>query len=97
MPKQLPVAAAAEETGITGLQLLLEFITQEEEQQLLYHIDSAPWTSLAKRRVQHYGYTFEYSQRSINPNLGLGELPEFVQGVVQRVQVWLFWVLQDEH
>jgi alkylated DNA repair protein alkB family protein 8 len=85
--QQLPVATAAEETGIPGLQLLLNFVTPEEEQQLLDHIDKAPWTSLAKRRVQHYGYTFEYSQRSINPEQGLGELPGFVQTVVQRVQV----------
>lgn len=29
-------------------------------QELLAAVDSRPWKSLAKRRVQHYGYEFLY-------------------------------------
>ena len=56
-----PVALTAEAVGIPGLRLLHEFITEQEEQQLLAALDQQPWRSLAKRRVQHYGYEFAYT------------------------------------
>jgi hypothetical protein len=67
--------------------LHLDFISAEQEQALLKHIDSQPWSSLAKRRVQHYGYAFEYSQRGVDPQRQLGELPEWVQPLLPRMQV----------
>lgn len=86
-PSQPPVACTTEEAGIPGLFLLHDFITEQEEQQLLACIDSQPWLQLSKRRVQHYGYRFEYTTRGVDVKERVGPIPEWAQPVVQRVQV----------
>src|SRR5690348_11823870 len=83
----LPVALSSEQAGIPGLQIYLDFISPEDEQALLHQIDQQPWTHLAKRRVQHYGYKFEYSQRGVDPQQKLGHLPHWVQPLQQRLEV----------
>jgi hypothetical protein len=64
-----PPAAAhahAEALGIPGLHLLHEFVSEAEEAALLAHVDrdGATWQLLAKRRVQHEGYAFDYAARA---------------------------------
>uniref|UniRef100_A0A0A9DCU6 RRM domain-containing protein n=1 Tax=Arundo donax TaxID=35708 RepID=A0A0A9DCU6_ARUDO len=56
----LPVAVSAADLGVPGIYMVEEFVTDVEEQELLAAVDSRPWKSLAKRRVQHYGYEFLY-------------------------------------
>lgn len=36
-------------------------VYSRRSQELLAAVDSRPWKSLAKRRVQHYGYEFCYA------------------------------------
>jgi hypothetical protein len=54
----------AQECDIPGLELIPEFVTEEEETALLAEVDSLPWDRLARRRVQHYGKVFDYTVRS---------------------------------
>lgn len=58
LPAPPDAVATAEELGIPGLVLAHDFVSQREEQQLLAAIDAneGGWVSLAKRRVQHYGF-----------------------------------------
>ncbi|KAG6475085.1 hypothetical protein ZIOFF_064303 [Zingiber officinale] len=56
----LPVSFLASDLDIPGIYLVHDFITLEEEQELLAEVDSRKWINLAKRRVQHYGYEFLY-------------------------------------
>nr|AKM76730.1 RNA-binding (RRM/RBD/RNP motifs) family protein [Hypseocharis bilobata] len=83
--QSLPVCLTASETNIPGLHLLPDFITPMEEQELLAAVDARPWISLAKRRVQHYGYPFCYQMRNVNTKQHLGELPSFVAPVLERI------------
>eukprot|EP00878_Enallax_costatus_P028091 GHUV01030299.1.p1 GENE.GHUV01030299.1~~GHUV01030299.1.p1 ORF type:complete len:246 (+),score=19.36 GHUV01030299.1:54-791(+) len=85
--QHLPVAVSSQQAGIPGLQIHTDFVTPIEEAALLKHIDQQPWTHLAKRRVQHYGYKFEYSQRGVDPKQRLGPLPEWVQPLQRRLEV----------
>ncbi|MFP3012585.1 MAG: hypothetical protein ACEY3D_06625 [Rickettsia sp.] len=41
---------------IPGLKYIEEYITVEQEDKLIKLIDSNPWITDLKRRVQHYGY-----------------------------------------
>lgn len=41
---------------IPGLKYIEEYITAEQEDKLIKLIDSNPWITDSKRRVQHYGY-----------------------------------------
>lgn len=59
-----PALAAA---AVSGLVLLLEFVTPEEEAEMITALDSPPcfWrTDIKTRRVQHFGYEFDYNTRS---------------------------------
>ncbi|KAK1372438.1 alkylated DNA repair protein alkB-like [Heracleum sosnowskyi] len=81
----VPVCLETSDMNIPGICLIHDFITIEEEKELLAAVDSRPWKSLAKRRVQHYGYEFCYSTRNVNTNQHLGELPSFLSPVLDRI------------
>ncbi len=60
MPPQLPAVLTTAECSVPGLELIPDFVSEEEEKALLALVDSRSWQTLAKRRVQHYGYEFQY-------------------------------------
>ncbi|KAF8022161.1 hypothetical protein BT93_G2338 [Corymbia citriodora subsp. variegata] len=81
----LQVCTHASELEIPGLYLLHDFISLGEEKELLAAVDDRPWNSLAKRRVQHYGYEFRYDTRNVDANRHMGELPSFVSFILERI------------
>ena len=70
---------------ISGLTYIPDFITKEEEQSLIENIDNSPWLYDLKRRVQHYGYKYDYKARAVNNDAYLGPLPEWVKPLSQRL------------
>ncbi|GFH20131.1 tRNA methyltransferase [Haematococcus lacustris] len=56
-------ARTSDQLGVPGLQLLHEFVSPGEEIELLNAVAHGPWQHLAKRRVQHFGWEFDYSVR----------------------------------
>jgi alkylated DNA repair dioxygenase AlkB len=64
---------------IQGLTYTKNYITQEQEQFLISKIDEQPWLTDLKRRVQHYGYKYDYKARKITPDLKIGEVPGWLQ------------------
>lgn len=60
------------------LVLLENFISEEEETELLNTIDSNLWSSELKRRVQHYGYRYDYKAKVIEASMQLGEVPSWL-------------------
>ncbi len=43
-----------------GATLVPDIVTEAEEQRILLRISLAPWLTDLSRRVQHYGYTYDY-------------------------------------
>ncbi|XP_010478904.1 PREDICTED: alkylated DNA repair protein alkB homolog 8 [Camelina sativa] len=84
----VPVSLVDSELNIPGLFLIPEFVSVEEEQQLLAAVDARPWIGLAKRRVQHYGYEFCYGTRNVDTKKPLGELPSFVSPILERISLF---------
>ncbi|XP_076959327.1 alkylated DNA repair protein ALKBH8 homolog [Bidens hawaiensis] len=78
----------ASELNIPGIYLIHDFVSPQQEEQLLAAVDARPWHSLAKRRVQHYGYEFRYDIRNVNTHQQLGELPSFVTCVTERIPLF---------
>ena len=70
---------------IHGLGYLPNYITQEEETKLLGLIDEESWCYDLKRRVQHYGYKYDYKNRNIGPESYLGELPEWLSALCVKL------------
>jgi alkylated DNA repair dioxygenase AlkB len=65
--------------SIPGLQYIRDFIDQQKHDDLLCQIDSFPWLTDLKRRVQHYGYKYEYKSRSVNNSMRIGPLPQWAE------------------
>lgn len=74
-----------ESPDIQGLQYVPEFITQGEEQTLASKIDDQPWLADLKRRVQHYGYKYDYKVRSVMPDSYLGPLPNWLKETTDKL------------
>ena len=84
-------------SDVRGLQYICEFIDQETHDQLLTKIDRQPWLTELKRRVQHYGYRYDYKSRAVNYSMRIGELPDWAQAVAgQLVDRCLFPVMPDQ-
>ena len=73
------------ECEIPGLVYKPDFITEEEETKLLACIDGAEWSTELRRRVQHYGWRYDYKQRQIDESMRLGELPEWARELGRRL------------
>lgn len=71
---------------IKGLEIHYDFITLEEEKLLLKNIDEQNWLEDLSRRVQHYGYKYDYRHRSIDKNFYIGEIPQYMQFLVERLK-----------
>jgi len=64
--------------SIKGLSYISDFITEKEEQALKEAIDHQPWLNDLKRRVQHYGYQYDYKARRVHSDSYLGALPNWL-------------------
>jgi alkylated DNA repair dioxygenase AlkB len=70
---------------ISGLRCVQDFITEDEEQALMEVIDHQPWLNDLKRRVQHYGYKYDYKARAVTDDAYLGSLPDWITPVAQKL------------
>lgn len=71
---------------IHGLNIFFDFITKEEEKLLLANIDKSVWLSDLKRRVQHYGYKYDYKARRIDQSFYIGDIPNWMIFLCDRLQ-----------
>lgn len=63
---------------IKGLTYLPQYITEAEQTALWQSVNNENWLGDLKRRVQHYGYKYDYKARFIDYSMKIGELPEWV-------------------
>ncbi len=70
-----------------GLCYKPEFVDVDEAEGLLREIDSegAPWLSDLSRRVQHYGFKYDYRARRIVRSMHLGPLPGWLRHLADQV------------
>lgn len=73
-----------EMAAISGLDVVPSFLTPDEQAALGLVIDQQPWLADLKRRVQHYGYRYNYSQRNVDAAF-LGPLPAWAAPLAQRL------------
>ncbi len=73
-------------SDIEGLSYVPNFISSQEEKDLINHIDNEIWLTDLKRRVQHYGYKYDYKSRRIDTNMKIGELPNWLDPLIRKFQ-----------
>lgn len=80
-----PTYSVIEVAEIKGLKYIPDFINQSKHDFLIKQIDSQPWLSDLKRRVQHYGYKYNYKARVIDTSMHLGPLPDWALEVAYKL------------
>lgn len=70
---------------ISGVRYIPNIINSSEAKELIDFIDTSPWSSALSRRVQHYGYIYDY--RAKNVDHYLGEFPVPIQRLRDRISI----------
>lgn len=68
-----------------GLRAIRDFVSVAKSEACLKAIDSAPWSSELKRRVQHYGWPYDYRARRVTEEMRLGPLPGWLAPLARAV------------
>ena len=76
---------AAAVPDIPGLQYVPQFLSVNEQEAAICHIDEEPWRSDLERRVQHYGWRYDYRARTIERDMHIGPLPIWLQDIAERL------------
>lgn len=76
---------------IPGLYILSNFIDDVEEEKLKRGASGGTWDSVGgnpvkSRRIQHYGYRYNYKSRSVTEKDYLGSLPEWSNPIEERIK-----------
>jgi len=83
--------------NIQGLRYIPDFITPDEEKILIGRIYDQPWLDDLKRRVQHYGYKYDYAAKTIDHEAYLGPLPDWLALLCQKLhKEQIFALLPDQ-
>lgn len=72
---------------IPGLKYITGYVAASDEAALLAAVDAEPWRDDLKRRVQHYGYRYDYTARMVDRSMYLGPLPAWAQLLAARLVV----------
>lgn len=62
-----------------------DFVTPAEEARLLMLLEQEAWMPDLKRRVQHYGYRYDYKKRALSSEDFIGPLPRWAQVLGERL------------
>jgi len=81
-----PVVTDNPISQIGGLEYIPNYIDSKTEMKLIQQIDKQSWICDLKRRVQHYGYKYDYKARRIDLTMRIGQLPIWIKNIAIRLQ-----------
>lgn len=64
---------------IRGLRYIENYISEADHRWLLARVDGEQWLNDLKRRVQHYGFKYDYRTRKVSRDMRIGELPKWLE------------------
>lgn len=71
---------------VPGLAYVRDFISSDEERQLIQTIDQNTWDTISLRRpVQQYGWRYDYRDRKVDTRNQLGPLPDWAEDLAARL------------
>ncbi|ATZ80383.1 putative DNA repair dioxygenase [Bodo saltans virus] len=72
--------------NIDGLFYCDNFIDDKMEQKIIHLVNQEKWSSELSRRVQHYGYKYDYKRRTTDPHKDyIGELPVWTDYIIHKM------------
>ncbi|QJR17896.1 alpha-ketoglutarate-dependent dioxygenase AlkB [Pelagibacterium halotolerans] len=63
-----------------------DYVDETHEAMLLNTIDRSAWLGDLKRRVQHYGFRYDYKSRRVTRESSLGPLPDWLSILANRLR-----------
>jgi alkylated DNA repair protein alkB family protein 8 len=83
-PRKPLEATLSVPSDVLGLSLLPDFVTPEEEEEVILKLDSlGGWDSMIARAVKHFGHTFSYS--NLRADSSADPLPSFLEPFLHRM------------
>ena len=77
-----------------GAVLVPALVTPAEERRLLQRIAEAPWMTDIGRRVQHYGFNYDY--RGSGPPVPAAPFPRWAEVMADRLAPWFEGALPEQ-
>ena len=71
--------------GVPGLAYVPDFISEDEEKMLVEQIDRHAWSEELQRRVQHYGWRYDYKSRHVDSTMRLDDFPRWADDLAERL------------
>ncbi len=74
-------------TTVPGLKYVPGFLNETEEVEITRMIDAdqTKWSKVLKRRVQHYGWRYDYKAGQIDRRAHIGPLPDWATKIARRL------------
>ncbi len=82
---QMPILLETEVDAIPGLSYVADYITEKAQTWLLAKVDNGLWLDDLKRRVQHYGFKYDYRKRKVDMSMHVGLLPDWLERLSQKL------------
>lgn len=72
---------------IRGLYYFPDFLDDNEQSRIIKQVDTneSQWRNDLERRVQHYGWRYDYRSRTITSDMELGPLPDWIKKIAGRL------------
>ena len=70
---------------IPGLYLTEHYLSEAEANAVVRQLDMQPWMTQLRRRVQHYGFIYDYKRRRVGWDMHLGDLPDWLRSIAVRL------------
>jgi len=96
VPKKEQTPIQDIEIDIPGFHYVKDWISSEQQDEIMKFLDSVEWSTELKRRVQHYGYHFDYKTSEISET-PIEPIPSVLQPMIKRLKEEFFdGVLPDQ-
>lgn len=72
--------------GIQGLLYIPDYLSIDEVTNLLKKLNKQNWDDTLSRRVQHYGYRYDYKARKVTADMHIGSLPNWLNDLAAQLK-----------
>ena len=79
-----------------GATIVPDIVTEAEEARILLRISQAPWMTDLSRRVQHYGYRYDYGARSTGRHDPAAPFPRWAAVIGDRLRPFFEGALPEQ-
>ncbi len=67
---------------VSGLRIIPDFITKNDEKELLKNINNEKWSTALSRKTQHYGYEYDYTSTKVKKTI---KIPKYLQDIIDKL------------